>query len=429
MRHTTPILYVLVVLGALEACPAGNLFDDASQALAQGDVPRAVDRYREDVRQAPTSEAYNNLGVALERYGDLTGALRAYQESLNLPDASNVTALNLQRARFRAWLQCGLPYATGLLAFWLTVVSIRWLSKRLAHAWHLWRFRMRFRHVRLICLSQRVLCRNGQDQPDGKVYDDSESIILKAELDVPLRNDIYPLQIELEILRPDGTIWKTLQESINTANTERNEIEFQLKALEGLIDLSGSWKMQLSLRNIGKRLGLAAFTVVTQADLVADLEAVNVRLVSVRGERTCPEKIVFNDVDAVVPYAVIRPRSCHPAKFAGMRLSLDLANVDKADQVETQELPLAFRDGVMEFCSVSRPIAGDPIARKIGKWEFCLRVEGRTLARMPFVITSFEQALDGLRVKSFEVAGIPRSGKVAPLSKAIYAKTCAPYVR
>jgi len=94
--------------------------------------------------------------------------------------------------------------------------------------------------------------------------------------------------------------------------------------------------------------------------------------------------------------------------------------MDKQDEVESQQFPLELANGSMEFCTVSRPVAGEEIAHKVGRWEFRLSVEGRPLARMPFVITSFQQALESLKVESCEIVGIPPSGRPAPVGKVAY---------
>jgi hypothetical protein len=105
-----------------------------------------------------------------------------------------------------------------------------------------------------------------------------------------------------------------------------------------------------------------------------------------------------------------------------MRLRLDLVNVDKGDESESQEFPLELTDGAMEFCSVSRRVAGDEIARKLGRWEFHLSAEGRQLAHMPFVITSIEQALESLKVESLEIARVAQTGRPASVGKVVYVR-------
>jgi hypothetical protein len=280
---------------------------------------------------------------------------------------------------------------------------------------------MKFRRVRVVSLTHRVQCGDGQYQPDGKAYPDSESISVKADLVLPEHADIYPLLVELEVVLPNGTIWRTQRESIEAPRAQRLTLWFQIDEIAELLGHSGMWTARLVLRNTHKPLAATTFAVVTRADLVADLQAADVRLIALQGDRAEQEKVIFQDTEAVVPMAVIRPRSCYPSKFVDMTLRLDLVHVDKRDQIESVEFPLKLADGAMEFCSVSRPIAGDEIARNLGRWEFRLSVEDRQLARIPFVITSLEQVLAGLKIENFEIAGIARSRqRAAPVGKVAY---------
>ncbi len=421
MTKATSIPAIFSVLAVACACLAEHPLDQAAQALAAGDHARAAELYQQANAELPTAEGYNNLGVALESCGRFDEAVDAYRESLRLPGSAEQTRSNLNRARVRALIHAALPYAASIFAGLLTIFFLIWLIRRLDRAWRIWRFQMKFRQVRAVSLIHRVQCRDGQDQPDGKAYPDSESISIKAHLALPVRPDVYPLHIDMEVRRPDGAIWRTLHESIEMPRAPRLSLWFQLDQIAELLAHSGSWETRLILRNTGKYLAATSIAVVTRADLVADLQASDVRLIALQGDRVAPEKVIFPDTEAVVPTAVIRPKGFHPSKFVDMRLRLDLANVDKRENVESTELPLQLVDGRMMFSPVSRPIAGDDIARKLGRWEFCLSVDDRQLARIPFVITSFEQVLAGLKLDSFEIAGIARSGRRAtPVGRVAY---------
>ncbi|MGB3195520.1 MAG: tetratricopeptide repeat protein, partial [Phycisphaerae bacterium] len=177
----TAILMGLVVLAGAAACPAEHLLDQAGEALSQSDAAQAVDMYRQANAELPTAEGYNNLGVTLERSGRFAEAAGAYEESLRLPHANKDTETNLNRARLRAVIQAGLPYAAWIFGGLLTVFTLVWLTRRLARAWRALRFRMKFWGVRVVSLAYRVQCRNGEYQPDAKVYGDSESISLKVD--------------------------------------------------------------------------------------------------------------------------------------------------------------------------------------------------------------------------------------------------------
>jgi len=158
----TAILMGLVVLAGAAACPAEHLLDQAGEALSQGDAAGAVDMYRQANAELPTAEGYNNLGVALERSGRFVEAADAYEESLRLPHANEDAETNLNRARLRALIQAGLPYAVWVFGGLLVVFTLVWLTRRLVRAWRALRFRMRFRGVRVAGLAYRVQCRNGE---------------------------------------------------------------------------------------------------------------------------------------------------------------------------------------------------------------------------------------------------------------------------
>jgi hypothetical protein len=182
-----------------------------------------------------------------------------------------------------------------------------------------------------------------------------------------------------------------------------------------LLDNSGRWKLRLGLKESQTSLGEREFTVVTHADLIGDLEAVEVKLVALCGDRSGPADIVLPDVDAVVPCAVVRPRQCHPGKFVGMQLQLHLVKMDGSQMAESQSFPLELADGQMRFCSIARPVANDPIAQETGRWEFRLSVEGRLLAGIPFSICTFPQMVSSIRIESFDIAGTTASGRTERL--------------
>jgi len=418
VRHLIPI--GLVMLIAHSVCGAEHLLDQAEQALSVGRTQQTIELYHQANAERPTTEGYNNLGVALERSGRFAEATGAYGESQRLPDASSVSRSNFLRARLRMVLQVGFPYAAcvflGLLVIFVAVRVARYAQR----AWTAWRFRMRFRHVRVTGLSHRIQCRGGEYQPDGRLYDDSESLSINAELSLPNRQDIYPLELELHAVRPDGRIWRTLREVIPGNESNRASVWFEINELGELRPCSGEWRLELHLRNINKRLGSTTFTVVTREDLIADLTVTQPRLITIVGDKAIEDAVVFSDVEVIVPRVVIRPRALHPSKFSGIGLRLELVNLDKDEGMESLEMPLELIDGSMDFCPVSRPVAGDEIARKIGRWEFRLTAEGRSLARWPFMMTSFEHALESLKLESFDVIGVPLSGQPGRVGPTAY---------
>lgn len=397
--------------------------DKAKEALGAGDAQGAVELYERVNKVWPTAESYNNLGVALERSGQYAKAKASYQKAGALTqDVKQPIRQNLTRTRIRGAVQRCLPYAAWVCVALAVALVLTWLARCAASVYRRLRHRMRFRRVRLVEMSHRVQCRSGEYQPDGRIYPDGEIIAVRADLGLPARTDIYPLHIELRMVRPDGSVWRTLQESLQQGQAGPVTVWFQVDDLGEVLQSPGAWKAQIVLRNIERTLGTTELTVITRAGLIADLEAIGTRLIAVCGEQTGPDTVIFPDVEAVVPRAVIRPRECHPSKYEGesLQVRLDLANLDKQDEVESQAFPLHLSKGKMEFCEVSRPIAGDPIARKVGRWEFRLRVEDRVLARFPFVITTREQALQSIKVKAFDVAARTPSGQVRQVGRVAY---------
>jgi|GEM_PF-3360661 tetratricopeptide (TPR) repeat protein len=185
MKSTTAILMILAAMTVTPACLADHMLDQASQALSTGDTERAVEMYRQVVNEDPTAEGYNNLGVALERSGRFTEAAEAYGTSLLLPYASRQSKANLYRARLRSIISIGLPYVAGVFGVLLTILMLVWSAGGLRRVRRACCVRMKLRGVRVVSLTHRVLCHDGQDQPDGNAYPDSESISLQADLLLP----------------------------------------------------------------------------------------------------------------------------------------------------------------------------------------------------------------------------------------------------
>lgn len=422
MRGLASTYAIFIAVAVAVTCPADELLDEAGRALAGGDPGRAVELYRQASAEHPTAEGANNLGVALERSGHFSAAVAAYEESLQLPDPTAATRSNLHRARLRACLQAGLPWTAGLFGCLLMCFAGNFAFKRLTSVWRSWRYRMRYRGVRVSSLTCRVQCRDGEYQPDGKAYPDSESLSVKAELLLPERGDIYPLELDLELVSPGGSTWRTLRESVANAETRRATVWYQVDSLVRMLAHSGSWSLRLILRNTDKTLATAICEIITHADLVADLQASEARLIAIQGERAEPETVIFPDVETLVPTVTIRPRRCHPSKYGDITVRLELANTDKPGDVEHHEMPLDLRGGTMEFCSLSRPVAGTDLARQVGRWEFRLSVDNHQLVCLPFVMTSIEQALASMRVERFDVAGVRHRGSPGSVESVAYVR-------
>ncbi len=419
---TTAWALALTVLGAVSTCSAEHVLDRAGRALTEGDTKQAVELYRQAVSEDPTSTGYNNLGVALERDGQFTEAARALRQAAQLMDDSSGLNTNLRRVRLRAFLQTGCSYAVwtsgGLLTTWLLARLILRLMQCSAQR----RFRQKFRGVVVTSLEHQVLCRDGQPQPDGRAYPDSERIIVKAGIRLPERDDIYPLRFELQLGRQDGSVVHTIPMEVKERVAERITLTFTLNKIIAILRCPGIWKVGLVLENTHERLASSTLLVVSRADLIADLVIKNAHLVAQHQDRQIATDVVLPNVECVIPTAVLRARFLHPSKFSQMNLRVDLVRRDHPEDSESCEFPLELANGEMEFCSILRAIAGDAMAHKTGHWEFRFSVEKKLLARLPFLIMPVEQALENLKIERFDVIGIPHHGKPFAVGKHVCAR-------
>jgi hypothetical protein len=130
-----------------------------------------------------------------------------------------------------------------------------------------------------------VQCRDGQDQPDGNAYPDSENISLNADLLLPRHRDIYPLHLELEVVGPGGTTWRTLHETIENTEAERATVSFQFDQIATLLNCPGMWMVRLTLRNMRKVLAvttLRSFVITSFEQVLASLKVESFEIVGIR---------------------------------------------------------------------------------------------------------------------------------------------------
>ena len=82
------LLVLLAFLALLAGC-APNLYTQGRGMAERGEYGRAVDLYREEIRNNPKSaEAWRELGVALYKQGELAKAEDALKQANNIkPDA------------------------------------------------------------------------------------------------------------------------------------------------------------------------------------------------------------------------------------------------------------------------------------------------------------------------------------------------------
>ncbi|MBU0719171.1 MAG: tetratricopeptide repeat protein [Planctomycetes bacterium] len=398
------------------------MHDEADRMLAEGHLDEAIAFYREHLELEPTAEGFNNMGVALERSGRLDEAAEAYNRALLLPQATRATQKSLYRVRLRILLKRILPWAAWLLAGLATVLGLAWLRKRLVSAWREFCDRRRYRHVRMTGLSCRVQCQDGEYQPDGYLYSDSASLSIKAELELPVRQDIYPLNFSLELRRPDGRAACTLRENVQQVETRRVELWFTRYYVSDLLANPGTWTARLTLENVHRTLGQLEVKVVSREMLVKDLVAEQPELVVVRSGVPHVSTTVLTDVDSVVPRVRLRPRHYHPSKYDGMQLRLDLARPN-GDQVgDSTSLPIEFADGVAVVDQLECPVAGSLIAGKTGRWEFRLLVEDHQLGTIPFALMTEQQVRESVKLARIDVAGTTRAGRIVPVGQFTYAQ-------
>jgi tetratricopeptide (TPR) repeat protein len=174
MRTVTGILIIAAALVTRLGCGAEHPLDEAARALSRGDLDLAATIYRRANAEAPTTEGYNNLGVALERAGKFGHALVAYRAAMEIGGGQAPISPNLVRIRIRAAIASCSPFAATAF-FGIVIVSVVvWLATLIARACRHAERRTHLQAVRLLSLDHCVRCREGSDQPDGNAYPDSE---------------------------------------------------------------------------------------------------------------------------------------------------------------------------------------------------------------------------------------------------------------
>jgi len=70
---------------AMNSRSAIGQYDAAVALFKSGDLPNAIYHYKRAIALSPNDpEFYNGLGLALQQYGDFSGAVTAFKEALRL---------------------------------------------------------------------------------------------------------------------------------------------------------------------------------------------------------------------------------------------------------------------------------------------------------------------------------------------------------
>lgn len=90
---------MLVSAAAAMAAPAGQTRQTADSLYADGYYRKAIDLYRQSLKEARTAETYYNLGNAYYRVGELTESIMCYERAAKLAPSDGDISFNLALAR------------------------------------------------------------------------------------------------------------------------------------------------------------------------------------------------------------------------------------------------------------------------------------------------------------------------------------------
>lgn len=262
--------------------------------------------------------------------------------------------------------------------------------------------RLRWRRVRILQMDVKVYAEGGALQPDGQCYPDSTRVVMRVAVKVPRHPDAYPLSLSLWLRGSDGR--PTLLDHQVHATVARTPltIEISFDDLSDILPAPGHWSVEVVLDNTRRLLGRATFRVVGREDLLADLGLERASLTVAREGAAETGRIVFADADHALPYAEIRPRTCHPSKYDGMTLSVRLLCKPTGRVHASYEMPLAFRDGLMRVNGLTlQPARLGRIPA--GDWELAFAVHGHRIGGISFAFVYPEQARRSVRADGFEV--------------------------
>ena len=368
----------------------------------------------------PAAARLNNRGTDIEDSGDFDEAAEAYERALALAPNNEDIRSNARRVRARKNL--GSLAVLSLLV--LTIIGcfllIRWLITIITNAIDRARRRFRYRNVRLGGIVKHALTAGGEMQPDGYVYFDTTSFTVTANITMPSREDLYPLSLALEIVRPDGTVHCTVENTVTAYPGRSHAVGFSIPDIDVVLRSPGQWRGNLFLCDI-KLLGETAFAVVGRQQLIDDLAVRDVSLIATRGDEVRATGLVLTDAEAVVPHAVVMPKTFHPRKFEGMELKLELVHHDSKFVLEETAIPVDLSSGQMELIEHSVTVANGPIAERTGRWDFRLTVEGRRLRRqISFLLLTTLELQKSIFVEGIDIVGQTANGQCVPVADSGY---------
>lgn len=132
MRRWAPLLSIIFLI-ALQAQSPDNLFTEAQQLYDEGEYSRAVDLYRQILKQGKeSSRVHYNLGNAYFRVGELGEAILHWEKAKELNPRDQDIRFNLRVGRARIQDRIDAPEPSFLIRifngikYWLTLDELGW---------------------------------------------------------------------------------------------------------------------------------------------------------------------------------------------------------------------------------------------------------------------------------------------------------------
>jgi len=411
------IVFPVLILMALP-CLAKDQVTDIEKVLSEGNYAHAIKLYCAVNEVRPTAESYNNLGVALEKNGQLEEAVSAYALAREFPTATSVMNRNWKRVKVREWLQLFSFYTTSILVG-IALIVMLYLTSRLIRHMHNW---FRYRKIRLLQMSYQVQCQNGDDQPDDKIYPDSKSILFNAQLVIPQNQSLTPIELDLVVYDPGGKPFAKFRKSIESSAESFQSLTFKMDDIGRMMKEPGHWRADLVLANTSRTCGHVNLQIITREALIADLEITDFCLAALKKEQVTMHSVIYSDMDSIIPYGNLRPKIYHPDKFTDMNVRYELC-FENAQTVKSYTLPLNFTQGNMSLTEAVIPIAGDPVAERTGLWTFNVFIDDQKIAGMPFLLMSNAEIRKHFDVDSFDIVAESHNGSLGEIHRVAHLNT------
>ena len=416
MNRATNMLLAVFLTATFASAEDAHPLDRANQALGSKEYSRAVALCEDALTGEQTAEAYNTLGLAREMLGQYDRAGDAYRMALKLDPDNQTIQRNRRRALLRHLLHAYQEHATYIFAGAVGFLVIIALKNHLARHWRQYRFRRKFRGVRLRHAECLVRDDKGRMQEDGHAYPDTGSVQLEIVLAVPPRTDIYPFGICLDICYPTGPHFRRVDRQITPDDVSNGEARVVFSFDESLAELlrnDGTWKYSVVLEPVSRRLLSRKLRVVSRAMMLRNLSIHEFALLATQDGNTVAETVIPRDIQSISTYVRLSPSDYVAAKYEGMDVQIELLPPKSSVAVSCETKPLCFDNGQQEIY-LGHPVADSPMARQPGDWRVKVSVEDRTLGILPFTVVDRQEALDNLKLADVTLAGIgPRGGVFA----------------